>query len=291
MHVNISMTALQYFIDTDLHDQTLLDMFAPGKYARHDFIRQRCSGLLPPPWIEGKSVLDLGSCNGIMGAWALNNGASSYTGVEIQPGLHEVARIGFEQNFQGYNWRLENCSIRDFFIQDDQQYDIIAFFGTIHITDDWQEILRTCASRSSTVIVESTHPHIYAEMLTETYSQDVFSGQDHDWIHTMLESRVFKSQFRDLLEYKLPFLHYRHSNSIFTQDGDQRGFVKVLGNYPSLGLLRNVFSCLGFTYNDSLYHNLKTALPETYNFPGKFVGAFELTQRVTPLTINDHFSH
>ncbi|MFK5969785.1 MAG: hypothetical protein QM487_06655, partial [Candidatus Marithrix sp.] len=48
------------------------------------FFETKFSVLLPKNLVKGKHVLDLGSCYGAAGQWALFNGASSYTGVEVQ---------------------------------------------------------------------------------------------------------------------------------------------------------------------------------------------------------------
>ena len=53
----------------------------------------KCEALLPKTLIEGKTVLDLGSCLGAMGHWALSYGAKSYHGVEVQDKFVDQSRI------------------------------------------------------------------------------------------------------------------------------------------------------------------------------------------------------
>ena len=45
--------------------------------------------MLPLNAIADKHILDVGSFIGITGDWCLNNGAASYTGVEIHPEFYQ----------------------------------------------------------------------------------------------------------------------------------------------------------------------------------------------------------
>ncbi|HHT00068.1 MAG TPA: class I SAM-dependent methyltransferase, partial [Thiomicrospira sp.] len=56
------------------------------------FLEAKFSTLLPPPSVQGKTVLDLGSCYGAAGQWVLFYGATHYTGVEVQANYVKQSR-------------------------------------------------------------------------------------------------------------------------------------------------------------------------------------------------------
>src|SRR4051812_40408718 len=62
-------------------------------------LNAKCTACLPKRLIEGKTVLDLGSCIGHAGWWSLSNGARFYCGVETQKDYADTANRLFAGRF------------------------------------------------------------------------------------------------------------------------------------------------------------------------------------------------
>jgi len=272
----MSQQTLENFLDADIWHQVLHRSIAePQRPDYYDFCTRRLTGLIPPELVRDKRVLDLGSCYGTVGCWALLHGAKHYTGVEIQTETHQTALKQFGSAFDSTQFNLTNQTILDFFATNDEKFDIVCLFGVLQITPEYDAILRECAKRCRMVLIDNTHPHVYSEMLTEMHNPNIYDEQDADLLHTLLESRTFREQFRTMLEKKLPVAYYRQSSTIFVADNNKDDAVRITGNYLSLGLCRNFFDILGWRYHDYYNEDLKHLLKEVYNFPGRYGALFE----------------
>lgn len=125
------------FIDADPRkDRSMVQV-------NYETMTKRCEVSLPKWLIEGKTILDLGSCYGAYGQWALMNGAKNYTGVELQK---EFARSS-SQMLSKYHTNfsiIERDALQ--FLRDasylNDKYDIIIAAGVIHGFTDVIELIR-----------------------------------------------------------------------------------------------------------------------------------------------------
>lgn len=262
----------------------------PAGYAPSlEFNIKRFSGLLPPDLVKNKHVLDLGSCVSASGGWALHHGCKHFTGVEIQKELHDVATQAMSEFFQD-RWTLINQEIEEFVAQDDQKYDVILMSGVNHCLGDFMKILEWCTQHSDYIIIEGSNPHLYADMLTQTLDANIYDDKDRDYLHTLLESRVFSEWFRDLIENKLPIMHFRNSTSVFATKNLEFGFAPpVFGAYHNPGWFKNFFSVLGWQYENSHHDHLKQNLSDYYIFPHRYCVAFSKQSDAKRMVLKDHF--
>lgn len=137
--------------------------------------------LLPQWLIQGKNVLDLGSCLGAAGQWALYHGASSYTGVELQEDYATQSQK-LLASWKG-RARIYQQDIRSFIKEkNDNSYDVILMSGVIYLFVDPKNIIdEMCRVTKESVVIETTYPISIREgklspsaLITEyTYKQEV----------------------------------------------------------------------------------------------------------------------
>lgn len=123
-----------------------------------NFLETKYQVLLPEKLIAGKSVLDLGSCLGAGGQWALFHGACHYTGVEVQDGYVQQSRQLLahwgdkvdivHQDVRGF---LTGCAAR--------QFDVVLVAGMLyHFIDTKHIIDEICRVADEVVVVETNYP-------------------------------------------------------------------------------------------------------------------------------------
>lgn len=123
-----------------------------------DSLEAKCSILLPSWLIEDSSILDLGSCLGAAGHWALHNGAGSYTGVEIQDEFVELSR----ELLMDWDERANviKSGIREYLVsQPDNVVDIVVAAGILQtFIDPYFIISEMCRIARKAVVVEASVP-------------------------------------------------------------------------------------------------------------------------------------
>ena len=121
-------------------------------------LEAKCAALLPEWLVKNKSVLDLGSCLGAAGQWALYYGAASYTGVEIQGGYVDQSRLLLSH--WGERARIVQTGIREFLERcADREFDIVVAAGVIyHFIDPKYIVDQLCRVAKDVVNIESNHP-------------------------------------------------------------------------------------------------------------------------------------
>ncbi len=122
------------------------------------FLETKFSVLLPAALVKNKRVLDLGSCNGAAGQWALFNGAAEYTGVEVQKTYVEQS-VRMLSHWGGQA-RVVHQDVRGFLQQcGAAEYDIVLAAGMLyHFIDTKNIIDEICRVSAEYVIVETNFP-------------------------------------------------------------------------------------------------------------------------------------
>jgi SAM-dependent methyltransferase len=112
---------------------------------------------LPKNLISECSVLDLGSCYGATGHWCLANGASHYTGVEIQKDMVDKSNQMLSKYWNNYN--IIELGIDDFLKQNTNHYDVTILFGVLYAFLDQHGLLeQVCAITNKVVVIDTLYP-------------------------------------------------------------------------------------------------------------------------------------
>ena len=122
------------------------------------FMELKFAVLLPKEQVEGKRVLDLGSCNGAAGQWALFNGAESYTGIEVQQSYVEQSRRLLAH--WGVRAAIVHQDVSSFLAQaDEKAFDLILLAGVLyHFIDTKKIIDQVCRVAAEQVVIETNYP-------------------------------------------------------------------------------------------------------------------------------------
>lgn len=113
--------------------------------------------LLPPEVVKGKTVLDLGSCMGGTGHWALSHGAAHYTGVELQESYITTCQPLFEKYHPG-KYSLHVASAEDWLAKDTQTYDIVCMLGLLFVFVDYYSVIKRATELArETIVIDSLY--------------------------------------------------------------------------------------------------------------------------------------
>jgi 2-polyprenyl-3-methyl-5-hydroxy-6-metoxy-1,4-benzoquinol methylase len=114
---------------------------------------------LPPELIQGKTILDLGSCLGAAGHWALTHGASHYTGVEIQPYYSDTSEMLLTRYWDSNKFQIVHQDITTYLnqcVQQNMTFDYVLAAGVLYGFLDVVSILKNiCNISSNTVVIDS----------------------------------------------------------------------------------------------------------------------------------------
>lgn len=137
------------FVNNDVRKNRLL------LQVTSESLSKRCEAIMPKFVINKKTVLDLGSALGAMGHYALFNGATSYTGVEIQQEYRSRSTVLLNK-YHDSGWKILND-----INQVDEKYDVVIACGFIHGFFDVFGILKTiCNLSTKYVIIETYDPRL-----------------------------------------------------------------------------------------------------------------------------------
>lgn len=198
--------------------------------------------------VEGKTVLDLGSCVGATGAWVLENNASLYHGVELSLDLSNVSIGNLEKYFARNRWQIYNSSIENFLLENKNTYDIIIASGVLYSFFDPIPFLDKISKISNTIIIESLHP----QNLPNNLKIDKF-----------------------LEDY--PLISFREDQAM---SWDNKSIQYPASN-PSLGFLKLHMKLLGFSYDQTCYDQLKINCSHLYNKDRRYAGRFNKLSQPT----------
>jgi len=235
-----------------------------GYQASPEFMMRRHEILLPREIIEGKTVLDLGSCLAASGAWCLSNGAAFYKGVEIQEEFVDKSRQCLEKYYSKSMWDVEAVSIEDFLSKNTVKFDVIFASGILYGIDDPLTVLKKMASQSDCIVLESRH-------LDTPFHSRVLSKR----------TKMALKKDKHIIEHIENASYMYVGTSAMVAPGDKNLFFHGLS--PSMGALKYILRSLGFEYHDNVNQELKKHLSGTYNPIRRFGMLFtknpELTSR------------
>ena len=122
------------------------------------FLEVKFGVLLPAHDVKGKTLLDLGSCYGAAGQWALFNGAKHYTGVEVQQSYVTQSR----QLLSHWGERADiiHQDVRSYLLASaDESFDLVLLAGMLyHFVDTKQIIDQACRVSKYSVVIETNYP-------------------------------------------------------------------------------------------------------------------------------------
>jgi SAM-dependent methyltransferase len=133
-------------------------------------------GCLIPEWVvRGKSILDLGSCLGAAGHWALSYGAERYVGVEMQPDYVEHSRTLLSR--WGDKALVVESGIRPYLqAAPEKCFDVVLVMGVLYLFLDPDAIVADiCRVAVETVAVESIFPRLGKRQVISDASTAVLS--------------------------------------------------------------------------------------------------------------------
>jgi tRNA (cmo5U34)-methyltransferase len=137
--------------------------FRPNFRINTEIQERRHAAMLPAASIAGKRVLDLGCCIGATGYWCLENGATSYLGVEAQQEYVDIARTNLAARF-AERAEVLHAGIEDFLEANQREFDVVVMAGVIYSFVDFMPVLRKVAAiTKESIVVESLFPRLQAE--------------------------------------------------------------------------------------------------------------------------------
>lgn len=111
---------------------------------------------LDPDLIKNKTILDLGSCLGAAGHWALHHGALHYTGVELQDYYADTSRKLLNKYWPTNVFDIIKTDIESFLdscIKNNQKYDYVLIAGVLQVFFNTIDILKKIASVTKEILV------------------------------------------------------------------------------------------------------------------------------------------
>ena len=229
------------FIDTDPRT----DRSSTRSYnINQDFLERRYTAFFEHINLEGKTILDLGSCVSSLGAWVLDKGAKHYHGVEYDEKLCNVAKANLSKYFK--DWTISQNYFEDFFLNNTEQFDIIIASGVIYGYDDPSLFIDEITKISDTIILESRHP-VGRWLMESEFDTEVY----------------LPKTYIEMME-KLPLVVYYPKNA-FMMYSDHGTSAKFNGSCPTKGFVDYYFNIKGYTGQQEFQKSCEEKCPEVYN--------------------------
>lgn len=123
-------------------------------------LTMKCETLLPKALVNGRSILDLGSCLGAMGHWALSHGGAFYHAIEVQDKFVTQSKVLLER--WGDRVLIEQDDIRSALNRiPEKTFDIVVASGVLQTFMDPQTILELmCKVATQYLAIEATAPPV-----------------------------------------------------------------------------------------------------------------------------------
>lgn len=235
------------FIETDIRVHR---SYSNGYTITHDLMLARHQVLLPKESIKNLSVLDLGCCVAATGAWALDNGASEYVGVELQKKFVDQSIKNLTESFPNSSWKILQSSLENFLDHNTQSYDVVYAGGVIYSSLYYQEFIKKIAKiAKKSIVIESMVPSLISKNL-----------------HLDSKSKISSSEeFFPLVEY-----YDLNRGGIIHEN---KGNLKIRSAVPSVQALAIFLKEFGFHLDPVSYNNFKNT--EHTGWPNRFGARFE----------------
>ena len=204
-----------------------------------EFMTSRISHILHQDTVKNKTVLDIGSCIGTLGAWALEYGASHYTGIEVQPNFANISKVLLSKHFEN-KFDIVHQPIENF--QTDQQYDVVVAAGVMFgIVDVFSFCNKLAQLSKGRVVIEALHPY--------------------DGMRMLLPNLAIDDRRKMLEELSLIRVN---DNMGMTVDRVQGNLMGITGCEVGIGALDSIFRRLG--WEQTYLHKYSTkSFPEFYD--------------------------
>lgn len=237
----------------------------------------RYQGWLSPDAIRDKNILDIGCAGAAFGAYALDSGARSYTGLEISPVIANMAEDNFRSAMPDGSWNIYCQSVEKHFESDSLQYDIIVAAGVMHGITDILNFLSNTSQRCSTLIIEAFHPAL---------------NPAHAMIARLLQLIPTDKERADFLRLAnhvaadWPVIEV-HPHGKMCVDDSKGSTTNILKMAPSIGALVEIMHRLGFGIDRKPYDELCKTLPRWFGPRRRFAVRFDRTHDALPMSYND----
>lgn len=147
----------------------------------YETMTKRCNCTLPSWLIKEKTILDLGSCFGAYGHYALSHGAKHYTGVELQKQFVDKSSELLSKYHTNFDVIEKDALL--FLKETTEKYDIVVASGLLHGYTDVVELVKLLSQVANEYIViesiellETTNPKIefkpYRMVIPKTNDKD-----------------------------------------------------------------------------------------------------------------------
>lgn len=237
----------------------------------------RFEAWIPPEYLKGKSILDMGCCLGAFGAYALSNGASHYVGLEISKPLAAIADENLTK-YYGYSeaWDIIVDSCENFFENNLEEFDIILAGGVLHGITNFLPVLTAMAEYGKVIVIESVHPPMpFVTDLIEEIGQ-LRGKESYERLQKMMWA----------IEYTYPMVNYSSTGKMMHHD-NKEAVSNILRILPSIGALITIMTRLGYKEDMKGYVALKKEYPDHYGWGKRFVINFVRNAEAKPMSYSE----
>ena len=238
---------------------------------------ERYTSWLPPEYIKGKRILDLGCCGAAVGGYALAHGAAHYTGIEIDADLHRLATENMTKYHEGKDWQILKVSAEDFLNDPRDHYDVVIAAGITHGVTNFVDFLLKIGTVADVAIIESIHPALpFVREIMNKLNPHIKTDEDRAWARSLVER----------LEYGYPVIEYSDTGRMIL--GETKGAVSnVLRPLPSIATLKMIMNRMGFVEDIRPYVRLKKTQPKQFGAGKRFVMAFIRKEQPKAMSFKD----
>jgi hypothetical protein len=195
--------------------------------------------------LTDKSVLDLGSCVGSLGAWVLEKGAKFYRGVEFDKDLSEISLENLKKYFPKDKWDIQNTSVEEYLQNTDTKFDVVIASGILYAFFDPIPILEKISEIGNLIIIENRSQ----KNIIETTALD-----------------------------EAPYIVFGNTQRMIM--GVSESEIEYYSSLPSIGFFKYYFKFMGFDYDASTHDRLKEMIPAYYLYGNRFALRFKKNNEV-----------
>ncbi len=208
--------------------------------------------------LAGKRVLDLGCCVAATGAWVLDQGASHYTGVDVQKDFLKKSQENLLKYYNTDKWSIVDNSIQDYLENCNEQFDIVIAAGSLVACFDQFSLIKNMSKIAKEIIIENLHPYKGFKSLFPNKSNEELYQL---WQTLELVSYEFNGQ---ALDTGCASVQYDSSR-------------------PSMAAFQKIFRYLGWDTDFEINKSAQQLVPKMYDFDCEG-WSVRFILRITPAT-------